>query len=167
MAFDHLYEKGCRKILHIKGPSSFEATELRCKGFLDQAKTKNIEVDVIEFQNDFQVKMLEEDIKSIKDITNYDGIFVFNDIGAATVMRYLKKRKIKIPQEVQIIGFDNSFIGELLYPSLTTINQHIEKLGTTIIELLMKLINGEKVLIQDYIMETKLIERETTRSQKN
>jgi len=95
MAFDHLYEKGCRKILHIKGPSSFEATELRCKGFLDQAKTKNIEVDVIEFQNDFQVKMLEEDIKSIKDITNYDGIFVFNDIGAATVMRYLKKRKIK------------------------------------------------------------------------
>ncbi|SNS60984.1 transcriptional regulator, LacI family [Anaerovirgula multivorans] len=162
MAFDHLYKKGCRKILHIKGPKSFEATELRYEGFLDAAKAKNIEIDFIEFQSDFQVEMLEADINSMDNISDYDGIFVFNDIAAATVMRFLKKRGVEIPQEVQIIGFDNSFIGELLYPSLTTINQPIEELGNTIIELLIKLINGENVSIEDYIMETKLIERETT-----
>lgn len=162
MAFDHLYKKGCRKILHIKGPKSFEATELRYEGFLDAAKAKNIEIDFIEFQSDFQVEMLEADINSMDNISAYDGIFVFNDIAAATVMRFLKKRGVEIPQEVQIIGFDNSFIGELLYPSLTTINQPIEELGNTIIELLIKLINGENVSIKDYIMETKLIERETT-----
>nr|3CTP_A Chain A, Periplasmic binding protein/LacI transcriptional regulator [Alkaliphilus metalliredigens QYMF]3CTP_B Chain B, Periplasmic binding protein/LacI transcriptional regulator [Alkaliphilus metalliredigens QYMF] len=167
MAFDHLYEKGCRKILHIKGPEVFEATELRYKGFLDGARAKDLEIDFIEFQHDFQVKMLEEDINSMKDIVNYDGIFVFNDIAAATVMRALKKRGVSIPQEVQIIGFDNSFIGELLYPSLTTINQPIEALAYTIIELLIKIINGEGVLIEDYIMEVKLIERETTISLKD
>ncbi len=164
MAFDHLYKKGCRKILHIKGPHVFEATELRYKGFLEEAKSRNLEIDVIEFQHDFQVQMLEESIRSMKSINNYDGIFVFNDIAAATVMRALKKSGVRIPQEVQIIGFDNSFIGELLYPSLTTINQPIEELSNTIIELLIKIINGENVPIRDYIMETKLVERETTLS---
>lgn len=162
MAFNHLYEKGCRKVLHIKGPVSFEATELRYKGFLDAAIAKDVEVDFVELQGDFQVKMLEADIDSVKSICDYDGIFIFNDIAAATVMRTLIKRGVRIPQEIQIIGFDNSFIGELLYPSLTTINQPIEELGSTIIKLLIKLINGENVPTQDYIMETKLIKRETT-----
>ncbi|WP_129597717.1 LacI family DNA-binding transcriptional regulator [Anaerophilus nitritogenes] len=163
IAFEHLYQRGCRKILHIKGPQCFEATELRYTGFLDAAKAKNIKIDIVEFQSDFQVKMLEVDKKSIKNIRDYDGIFVFNDIAAATVMRFIKKSGIQIPQEVKIIGFDNSFIGELLYPSLTTISQPIEKLGTMIVQLLIKLINGEEVLIKDYIIETQLIERETTK----
>lgn len=164
MAFEHLYEKGCRKILHIKGPKSFEATEMRYRGFLDGAKSKNIEIDCIEFESDFQVEMIAGNINKIKSIGKYDGIFVFNDIAAATVMRLLKKMGVSIPQETQIIGFDNSFIGELLYPSLTTINQPVQKLGNTVIKLLIKLINGEKVPIKDYIVETKLIKRETTLS---
>lgn len=40
MAFNYLYERGCRKLLHVKGPKTFEATQLRCKGFLDGAKKK-------------------------------------------------------------------------------------------------------------------------------
>ena len=162
MAFKHLYEKGCKKILHIKGPQTFEATELRHKGFSDEAKEHNMEIDVISLQNDFQIKMLKEDIKSMKDIIKYDGIFVFNDIAAATVMRALKKQGVVIPKEVQLIGFDNSFIGELLFPSLTTIHQPIVELSTKIIELLIKTIKGESVEVQNYIMDVKLIERETT-----
>lgn len=162
MAFKHLYEKGCKKILHIKGPQTFEATELRHKGFSDEAKEHNMEIDVISLQNDFQIKMLKEDIKSMKDIKKYDGIFVFNDIAAATVMRALKKQGVVIPKEVQLIGFDNSFIGELLFPSLTTIHQPIVELSTKIIELLIKTIKGESVEVQNYIMDVKLIERETT-----
>ncbi len=162
MAFDHLYNKGCRKIMHIKGPKSFEATELRYEGFLDAAKDKDIEVGFIEFQSDFQVKMLEANISSVKSIGDYDGIFVFNDIAAATVMRALKKRGYRVPEDIKIIGFDNSYIGELLYPSLTTINQPIQELGNTLIELLIKLIEGESVTVKDYIMGVRLIERETT-----
>ncbi|WP_053955716.1 LacI family DNA-binding transcriptional regulator [Inediibacterium massiliense] len=164
IAFEHLYEKGCRKILHVRGPQTFEATELRFKGFVDGAKEKNLEIDYIEFESDFQVKMLKENIESIKNIRDYDGIFVFNDIAAATVMKFLKKRGVKIPEEIQIIGFDNSFICELVHPSLTTISQPIQNLGKTTIEFLIGLIHGEEIPIKDYLMETKLIKRETTYS---
>lgn len=162
MAFQHLYERGCKNILHIKGPDIFEATELRCQGFLDAAKEHNMEVDIVEFETDFKVKMLEANLNDIKNIEGYDGIFVFNDIAAAIVMRYLKGKKIEIPKEVQIIGFDNSFIGELLHPSLTTINQPIKELGTLAVKSLIGLINGEDVPIKNYLIDTNLVERETT-----
>lgn len=161
MAFEHLYEKGCRKILHIKGPKNFDATELRYKGFWDAANDHSLSVDIIEFKYDFNVKMLEENLNNIK-IEDYDGMFVFNDIAAAMVMKNLHERGIKIPNQIQIIGFDNSFIGELLHPTLTTINQPIDKLGQIVAESLLKLINGEEIVIKDYLIETTLIQRQTT-----
>lgn len=162
LAFDYLYSIGCRKLLHIKGPEAFEATELRYKGFSDAASRKNIEIDSMEFKSDFNVKMLEADIDTMKNLNEYDGIFVFNDIAAATVMRALKKRGISIPEDIKIIGFDNSFIGQLLYPSLTTISQPIDEIGKTIMEVLIGQMNKEKVIMKDYILDVHLIERETT-----
>jgi len=162
MAFVHLYERGCKNILHIKGPKSFEATEMRQKGFIDAAKEHNIDVEVVEFKADFQVRMLEENLNYIKDIEEYDGIFVFNDIAAAVVIKYLKGKNKKIPNEVQIIGFDNSFIGELISPSLTTVHQDIKKLGSLAVELLVKQIKGEDVPIESHFIETRLKIREST-----
>ena len=162
LAFDYLYSIGCRKLLHIKGPEDFEATELRYKGFSDAAAKKNIKIDSMEFQSDFNVKMLEADIDTMKNLNEYDGIFVFNDIAAATVMRALNKRGISIPEDIKIIGFDNSFIGQLLYPSLTTISQPIDEIGKIIMEILISQMNKEKVIIKDYILDVHLIERETT-----
>lgn len=162
IAFEHLYQSGCRRILHIKGPKSFEATEERCRGFFDAAEEKNLEIDFIEFESDFQVEMLKENIEKLNTINKYDGIFVFNDIAAATIMKFLKMKNTKIPKDIQVIGFDNSFICELLHPSLTTINQPIQELGKATIEILIRLINDEKVPIKDYLMEVKLIKRGTT-----
>lgn len=161
-AFTHLYERGCKNILHIKGPRIFEATEKRCKGFLDAANEKNLEIDVIEFKSDFRVDMLERSLEGIEDIEKYDGIFVFNDIASAVVMKYLKENEITIPDMVQVIGFDNSFIGQLLHPSLTTINQSIKELGTLTVDLLVKLINGEQIDAKKYFVDTELVQRETT-----
>ena len=166
MAFNHLYDRGCRKILHIKGPKIFDATEARCQGFIDGAKEKKITVDVTEFESDFHVKMLEENLNNIINIESYDGIFVFNDIAAAMVMKYLKEKEIKIPEDIQLIGFDNSFICELLHPSLTTIAQPIEELGLLAVELMIELIEGKEVSMEERLIKTKLIQRETTFNKK-
>ncbi len=162
MAFDHLYENGCRKILHIKGPYGFQATELRCQGFVDKAKKVGLSVDIVELDSDFNVKMLGEDLKAIKNIGEYDGIFVFNDIAAAVVIKSLKDKGIEIPNQVQIIGFDDSFIGELLSVPLTTIRQSIESLGRSIAEILIGEIEGKSSGEKNKVVETELIKRETT-----
>ncbi len=161
LAFKHLYEKGCRKLLHIKGPEKFEATEQRYQGFIDAARDFSINVDIFKFQYDFHVYMLEEKLNHLS-FEDYDGIFVFNDIAAAMVMKHLHEKKILIPEQIQVIGFDNSFIGELLYPTLTTINQPLNELGKLAAELLYKMIQGEEVEVKDYLIKTSLVQRNTT-----
>jgi LacI family transcriptional regulator len=163
IAFEHLFESGCKKMVHIKGPNFSEAINERSRGFIDSANEKGLSVDLIEFETDFQRKMLEANINTLKDIERYDGIFVFNDIAAATVIRYFQQKNIKIPNEVQVVGFDNSYIGEFLYPALTTIEQSVKDVSQTMVEALIKEINGELVPQRDIIIQPKLIKRDTTK----
>lgn len=163
IAFEHLYQSGCRNILHVKGPSAFEATQARCKGFFDAAKDVGLNIDTFEFETDFQVKMLEGNMGDINKISTYDGIFVFNDIAAAVIMKFLATNHRNIPKDVQIIGFDNSFISKVLQPSLTTINQPVQEIGKMMIKLLIKLIENKRVEVKDYIFKPELIKRETTK----
>lgn len=163
MAFEHLYEKGCRKILHIKGPDTFDATEQRYEGFLDASKGKDVQVDMVSFKTDFNLKMLSEDLLNLDcKVEEYDGIFVFNDIAAAAVIKHLRDKRVDIPRDIKIIGFDDSFISELLNVSLTTIRQPIEKLGKAVAQILLDEIEGKEVSKEDIMIKTEIIERETT-----
>ena len=162
-AFKHLYDGGCRKILHIQGPEVFIATTERLRGFIEASKKKkDALVDVVKLETDFHIKSLEPAIENIKNITDYDGIFVFNDISAAVVMKHLHDLGVRIPKQTQIIGFDNSFLGELLLPSLTTIDQPIKQLGKITTDLMIRLINGEEIDQKEYYLKTTVIKRSST-----
>lgn len=163
-AFNHLFESGCKKLLHISGLDFSQAVRDRYRGFTDRAHEEGITVDIIRFASDFHRKMLEKNSEVLDNIESYDGIFVFNDIAAATVIRYAKQQNIQIPDDVQVIGFDNSYIGEFLYPSLTTIEQCVQEVGNTMAETLIQLMQGEKQLEKVLMIEPKLLVRESTKA---
>ncbi|HHX66479.1 MAG: LacI family DNA-binding transcriptional regulator [Miniphocaeibacter sp.] len=162
IAFNHLQNRGCKKILHIKGPSRFDATESRCKGFLDEAKNKNVKVDIIQFDSDFNLEYSLEKMIRNYDITQYDGIFAFNDIAAVLIIGYLLEKNIKIPEDIKIIGFDNSYMGDLIYPKLTTIDQPVDKISSKCMELLIDIIEGKDLPKKHFLEPVKLIQRKST-----
>lgn len=164
LAFNVLFENGCRNLAHIKGPGFSDATIDRTRGFLDGAKEKNLTVEIIQFETDFHRNMLEVNSKALESIGEFDGIFIFNDIAAAAVIRYFKQKNVKIPEEMQIVGFDNSYIGQFLYPSLTTIEQSIHDVAKKTSETLLSLIKGEHVEEKIITIKPKLIIRETTKN---
>ncbi|MBU3208978.1 LacI family transcriptional regulator [Clostridium algidicarnis] len=163
-AFEHLYEKGCRKLLHIKGPTSFEATQLRYEGFIDSANKKGIKPEIINFDIDFDLenKNYIDSVLDNYDMKKYDGIFVFNDIVAAQMLRYLNERHIRVPEDIKLLGFDNSYICDLLSPRLSTIEQPIISIAERCIELLFEIIDGKKVYEKEHLITTRIIQRETT-----
>ncbi len=162
LAFRHLYEKGCKKILHIKGPSQFYATEMRYEGFIHEAEKYGVNVDVHEFLTDYKLDYdLKQMIKDI-DLSSYDGIFAFNDIAATLVLSYMQHIGIRVPEDVKLIGFDNSYISGLVNPKLTTIEQSAKDIGFKCIELLMNNIKGEDVSQKEHLVPITLIEREST-----
>lgn len=166
LAFDHLKSNGCNHLLHITGLDFSKAVHDRYQGFLNEAKKEGMSVDIIRFESDFQRKMLEANIKTLENIEKYDGVFVFNDIAAATVIRYFKQKNVHIPDEVQVIGFDNSYIGEFLFPSLTTIEQSVQEVGNKMADALIHLINGETIENKIIMIQPNVLVRESTKAKK-
>lgn len=163
MAFEHLYRCGCRKLLHIKGPKDFEATELRYKGFYDSATDKDISLDVLQLDADFNLTLSEADKIKLKNIGIYDGVFVFNDITAVMIMKYIKDLGFNVPKDIKIIAFDNSYISEYVTPELTTIEQQVGKIAEVSVNKLIDSIEGKDLDEKKYLIGVNLIERLSTR----
>lgn len=162
MAFNHLYEIGCKNMLLIKGPNKFHATEMRAKGFLNSAIGKDVNVETFDFTSDFNLNYNFEKIIKNFEIKGYDGIFAFNDIAATILLSHLQGLGIRVPEDIKLIGFDNSFISELVTPKLTTINQSALEISNKCIELLMNIIKGKDVELCEHLLPVKLIKRKST-----
>jgi LacI family transcriptional regulator len=78
-------------------------------------------------------------------------------------IKALKSRNIKIPDQVEIIGFDNVEISKFIEPQLSTIGQPAYEMGVKGAEQLIKLIEGKKIEKKNIILEPELIIRETTK----
>ena len=74
------------------------------------------------------LRAAEEILKKYPEV---DGVVAGNDIVAMSVYKGVHKTRKKIPQEVQLVGFDDVGFGELFIPELTTIHQPIKRDGAS------------------------------------
>ena len=75
-------------------------------------------------------------ISVIKEHTKHDGIgiFAYNDISAFHIMSILKDLDVNIPEQVAIVGFDNTFISREISPNLSSVAQPIDQIGIRSVE---------------------------------
>jgi LacI family repressor for deo operon, udp, cdd, tsx, nupC, and nupG len=94
------------------------------------------------------------------------AIFSMNDEMAIGALPTLKAHGFRIPEDISITGFDN--INSSLYsdPSLTTISQPAEKMGQLAMEMLINIIEGNKLTQTEYVLPTEFIIRKSTASPK-
>lgn len=90
------------------------------------------------------------------------ALFATTDFLAIVAINSATQKGIKVPDELSVIGFDNTIYAQLCHPPLTTIEQPIEEMAKLALHQLLKIINGEKSKPYDQIVLTpKLIERRT------
>ncbi|MBK5254243.1 MAG: LacI family DNA-binding transcriptional regulator [Peptostreptococcaceae bacterium] len=105
---------------------------------------------------------IKSGISSAKKLleNNIDGIFVADNLLTMGVMKHLMYDKIKIPDQIGVVGYDDYDWMELVTPTLTTIKQQAYEMGYIAAEILLRKLNGfegnEKI-----ILDTKLIIRES------
>lgn len=66
------------------------------------------------------------------------GLFCYNDSLAAQAMQALKRIGLRIPEDISVVGFDNSSYSRILDPPLTTVRQPFEQLGALAAQLLVE-----------------------------
>ncbi len=161
LAAEKLVNTGCKKIIHFRGPSNLVTVRDRTEGFQSILRTRHI----FNFSYDLAFQSpnhydIENILRSNMDV---DGIFCDSDIIAIHVVQILKRMGRRIPQDVQVIGFDNIEFASIIDPKLTTIVQSTREIAQYTVSSLMKLINKEPIDSFHRDIDVSLIQRETTK----
>ena len=74
-----------------------------------------------------------------------DAVFVASDLMACGALRALREARLRVPQEVAVVGFENAPVATQTEPPLTTVHQPVEEMGRRMAELLIALISRQPV----------------------
>jgi len=163
MATEHLIECGCKNIVCMRGKQDISSARERYLGYKDVCAEHDRNIKVIDCDYSFEagIKATQQMLEIYPEA---DGIVACNDMVAISAYKVLHQKGIRVPQQIQIIGYDNIQLAELVTPALTTIGQSIERIGVKAVELLLQ---KDETKEKEYILEPKLIVRETTQNKKN
>ncbi len=168
-ATEHLIQKGCKKIAHIRGPINPQNAIDRFLGYKKALEKNNIPFDsklVYTCKNVTFEEGKEFAEQIIKDHPDVDGIFVITDLVAVGVLAYFNENNIKVPQQVKIIGFSNWFMSQVITPKLSTVDQPSYEMGVQSFSLLLEEMNANKEMKtftpKTIELTTTVIERESS-----
>ena len=156
---EYLLSLGHRNIGCITGNVSDYATQHRLEGFRKVLTAHNVsftEDQVYHGQYLIESGYLGANALFQKNVT---AIFAFSDLIAIGVQKAASERKKSIPQELSLVGYNDSLYANLCSVPLTTIHQPIELLGNRSFEILMERIQNPNREHQDYLYPPALIQR--------
>lgn len=102
--------------------------------------------------------------KWLKTENNIGGIGIFgnNDIQALKVLEILKELNIKVPEDIGVAGFDNTYLAKITSPALTSVAQPIAEIARLGMERIIELIRQKPEECISYRLETRVVPREST-----
>ncbi len=162
MIIDHLIEvHGRRSILFLRGPHEQEDSHWREQGYIESLEAHGIPIrQELIIDGEFNGEVAYQNIKKILDQKSvvFDAIFTGDDdagIGALTV---IQEYGLNIPEDVSIVGFDDSRLSPYLNPPLTTVRAPTEEVGRQAASMLFSLIK-EQPVSQKALLPTEIIIR--------
>jgi len=140
-AVNHLISHGHKRIAFVKGVEDQDATYERLKGYKAALIEAGINVDEsLIFSGDFNFASGMSAGDKILDMpTPVTAVFAANDDMAAGVLVSALKRNIKVPDDLSVMGFDDTEIAEKIWPQLTTVRQPLAEFGQRAVEILIEL----------------------------
>jgi len=164
-AVEYLIQTGCKRIAFYSSPLHLEISKNRKNGYMDALRKYGLTVD------DSLIRVCdtrEEAIIITPEILDRpnrpDGFFAINDHCAAGILYAVKLAKLRVPQDIAIMGFSDGELAKACDPMLSTVEQHGYEMGLNAASLLLDKING--VTHGQYtnkIVKTNLIIRGTTK----
>ncbi|MCO8292212.1 LacI family DNA-binding transcriptional regulator [Tetragenococcus halophilus] len=151
-----------RKILLMVGPRHVDVAVDRLQGaesILSESQMDYVLFETGTYQADEAEKTA---VKLLDNFDDVDSIIANNDIFALAIIKEALKRGIKVPGDIQIIGYDNTPFSSFMNPQLTTVAQPGYEIGYEASNILFKIIDKETVH-QSILLEPYVIERESLR----
>lgn len=165
LATDHLLKRGTRDIALFLGQSYLSASAERLEGYRSALKQHGIPYDKdLVIWGDFTYNSgYNSTLYLHQSGRAYSAILGASDTIALGALKALAYLQIKVPDDIEVIGFDNIALSEMVDPPLSTLEQPIKELGTKAAEVLLEAIDNGTVRNPNIRLEAKLILRRSTK----
>ncbi len=168
-ATEHLIKNGFKRIGHITSAPYLSISVERLEGYKEALRKNNIEYDekLVQFCNDggMNADEVEEALKRLFKLKpKMDALFTAGDRLTTTAIHSLQKLNKKIPDDVAVIGFTNTNLGDIFSPPLSVVRQPAFEIGQVATELLISMIESKRPVteFETRALQTELLVRESS-----
>lgn len=165
-ATEHLLSLGHRRIAHAGGPTTSDVSRARLAGYLSGLRQSGATIDEsLVTHCPFAYQAGRAIAHTLLDRSDRPtAIFAAGDEIAQGIVEEARRRSIRVPEQLSVVGFDDSFMASRTTPPLTTIAQPLVEMGQVATRSLTQLINQTLVGTRHIELATHLVVRDSTAS---
>jgi len=178
LALEHLYRLGHREIAFLRGPKALASSGQRWKGIRSFAQSVGLRLDVkrvaelpelLDPNSSFEAgtQLTSELLRRGKSFT---ALMAYDDVTALGALRALNQKGLRVPEDCSVIGFDDVAQAALSVPSLTTVRQPMEAMGSISVGMVLDAITAvhqkRSIPVMRRKISAELVVRESTRALK-
>lgn len=165
-AVSYLQDQGHQRIACIAGPEEMPLCHYRLQGYVQALRRRGVTVDPHYIaRGDFTY---EAGAIAMEQLLNQPtpptAVFCHSDVMALGALSHIKRRGLKVPDDVSIIGFDNIALAQFCDPPLTTVSQPRFEIGRQAMLLLLDQLHGQMVESGSRLLDCELVLRGSTRA---
>lgn len=163
-AVAHLVAGGRRRIATIHGPLDLASGRDRLAGYRDGLEAAGLRPEpALEAGGEYVPAVAAEAMRSVlRQCPDVDAVFAASDSMAAAVLGVLLDAGRRVPEDVAIVGFDDSPVATSVRPALTTVRQPIVAMGREMARLLMRQVADPGGAPSRVIFPTELVVRDSS-----
>lgn len=164
-ATQHLLKLGSKKIALLSTIDNLSVGKLRFDGYQKALEENNIKLNDKLLVVENEIDLFDKKLTNLFLKEKVDAIFALDEHASTMAMKLAIKKGIKIPEQLNIIGFADGVWSKRLTPSLSTVSQHAPEIGAKAAELLINKLNTKDEFYQHQtvVIKTELRQRESTR----
>jgi DNA-binding LacI/PurR family transcriptional regulator len=158
-AVEHLHALGHRRVVYLAGPDGY-SNDVRLRGFRDACTRLGVAAEELgPFHARFSAGVRAADLVLATAAT---GVVAYNDEVAVGVLNRLADRDVRVPEDVSVVGFDDTQLAEMVTPRLTTVRIPAAAAGTAAVGMLLDVVAGRPVAVRRLRLEAELVVRSST-----
>ncbi|WKX70453.1 LacI family DNA-binding transcriptional regulator [Streptomyces sp. XD-27] len=172
-AVDHLLARGRRAVATITGPPDMHVAQSRLAGYADALRAAGREPDprlteVADFTEEGGRRAMRALLARRPDL---DAVFAASDVMAAGARHVLRETGRRVPDDVALVGFDDSAVARHMDPPLTSVRQPVEEMGRSMVKALLEQIEARRAARRagrwrsecpQLVLPTELVRRESS-----
>lgn len=164
-AASYLIRGGNKRIVYVEGKTEISGSKQRLAGYKEALEEHGIPFDEeLLLSGDYSIEFGRQAAESLLERkVNFDAVMTGSDLIAIGLVSGFLDAGIRIPEDIEVMGFDNIELAEVFRPALSTVSKPHYKMAQYLAEQMIKIIEGEEAEMTHMVVEPVLKLRQTTK----